>query len=293
MKTRFARLTDLYLNKPECVIRLPEWLLPPDKIERYRSLSNLAVVEIAGRDSVAAAVKIVEERGYTDLIPTYAYTATEYGKWESVGNAVTRLSRRLPETRVHDLVVLGSPGFWRALSGRFVQQLISAYGFYTPCIGCHLYLHTVRIPFSLVLGGVPVIAGERERHDGRIKVNQIAEVLDGYEQISDAFGVSLLFPLRHMEAGRQITELLGFEWSEGKEQLGCVFSGNYLCEEGAVKVSAGQIRAFLEGFAKPCAEAIVSSYIQGYIPDHIDIGRRILEHSKNGNHRPAYGIEKG
>ncbi|MES0349995.1 MAG: hypothetical protein ABUK19_04690, partial [Desulfobacteria bacterium] len=77
------RLKELFLNKPECVIDLPEWLLSPEKVETYRSMSGLAIVEIAGRDSVAAAVKGVEEEGFTDLLPTYVYTGTEHGQWES------------------------------------------------------------------------------------------------------------------------------------------------------------------------------------------------------------------
>jgi len=31
------RLKELYLNKPEYVISLPEWLLPSEKIEEYRA----------------------------------------------------------------------------------------------------------------------------------------------------------------------------------------------------------------------------------------------------------------
>ena len=111
MSTYNSRLEELYLNKPECVVDLPEWLLPPEKIETYRGMPRLAIVEIAGRDSVAAAVKSVEEEGFTDLLPTYVYTGTEHGSWESVKRAVDRLTSRLPEVHVHDLVVLGSPGF--------------------------------------------------------------------------------------------------------------------------------------------------------------------------------------
>ena len=53
-----------------------------------------------------------------------------------------------------------------------MSELISRYQFFTPCIGCHFYLHASRIPLSLLLGRIPVVAGERETHDGAIKVNQ-------------------------------------------------------------------------------------------------------------------------
>ncbi len=58
-------LAALFLNKPEMVVRLPEWLLSPDKKEKYRSMKGLAIVELAGRDSVAAAVKSVGKEGFS------------------------------------------------------------------------------------------------------------------------------------------------------------------------------------------------------------------------------------
>ena len=218
------RLKELYLNKPECVITLPEWLLPPYKVNEYRAMSRLAIVEIAGRDSIAAAVKSVEEESFTDLLPTYVYTGTEHGSWASIDQAVERLAGLLPEVRIHNLVALGSPCFWQALCGRFISELISRYGFYTPCVGCHLYLHSVRIPLALALGKVPIISGEREWHDGAMKVNQISEALNVYEKIAKDFGIRLLFPVRNITKGDRIEEILGFEWQEGKEQLGCVLS---------------------------------------------------------------------
>ena len=271
-----SSLKELYLNKPECVIDLPEWLLPSEKIEKYKAMSRLAVVEIAGRDSVAAAVRSVEEEGFADLLPTYVYTGTEHGPWASVEAAVERLARRLPEVRMHNLVVLGSPGFWQALNGRFIPELTSRFGFYTPCIGCHLYLHSVRIPLAVTLGKVPIISGERELHDKAIKVNQIFEALNAYQEIADEFGVPLLFPLRYMAEGSRIRGILGFEWQAGKEQLGCVLSGNYRSWGGDPAITASQVQRFLEEFAAPCAKRIVESYMAGRIPNHLEIAAEIL-----------------
>jgi len=153
------QLKEIYFNKSECVINLPEWLLPIGKINEYSSNRHLAIVEIAGRDSIAAAIKSVEKEKFTNLLPTFVYTGTEYGPWSSVMNAVERLSKRLPETRIHNPVVMGSPSFWQALNGRFISELISRYDFYTPCIGCHLYLHSIRIPLAIKVGNVSIISG--------------------------------------------------------------------------------------------------------------------------------------
>lgn len=271
-----VRLKNLFLNKPESVINLPEWLLPTERIQAYQAMSRLAIVEIAGRDSVAAAAKGVEAEGYTDLVPTYAYTGTEHGSWSTVEQALDRLKKRLPQVRVHDLVVLGSPGFWQALSGRFMSELISRYGFFTPCVGCHLYLHCVRLPLAITLGKIPIIAGERERHDQAVKLNQIAEALDIYVSTARQFGIELLLPLRRVQAGTRIRDILGFEWEAGKEQLGCVLSGNYRGWSGSDKEAARLVRKYLEEFARPVTERIVEAYDVGHVPDHLEIGAQVM-----------------
>jgi hypothetical protein len=269
-------LKQVYLNKPECVINFPQWLLSSQKINDYKAISRLAIVEIAGRDSVAAAVKAVEEKGFTDLIPTYAYSGTEYGPWLSVEQAVIRLESRLPETKIHDFLVLGSPGFWQALNGRFVTELISRYGFYVPCLGCHLYLHSVRIPLSRLLGGAPIISGERESHNGTLKVNQISEALNAYERLAREFDTELVMPVRNITKGDLITDILGFQWEEGGEQLGCVLSGNYRTADGKVGIEIRQVQKYLDEFACPLTRKIIRAYLEGRTPDHLKIAAELI-----------------
>jgi len=271
-----SRLKELYLNKPEWVINFPKWFLSSQEINELRSRPRLAIVEIAGRDSVAAAVKSVEEVSFTDLLPVYVYTGTEYGPWTSVEETVMRLSRRLPEIRVHNLLIIGSCEFWQALNGRFMSELITRYGFYTPCVGCHIYLHSVRIPLALILGKVPIVSGERERHDEAVKINQISEALTIYQNLSEDFGVRLLFPLRHIAKGDHIKDILGFEWQEGKDQLSCVLSGNYRRLDKSINISAGHVQRYLEEFVMPCTRKIIESYAKGHVPNHMEVAARVL-----------------
>lgn len=273
---RHSLLKDHFLQKPECVIDLPEWMLPTKRIAEYRTLSKAAILEIAGRDSIAAAVHFTRQEGITDLIPTYVYTGTEFGPWSAVLDAVSRLAKRLPEVRIHELLVMGSPRFWRALNGRFVSELISRYGCYTPCVGCHLYLHAVRVPLALSLGNMPVITGERESHDGKIKLNQIAEALDGYHALADTFGAQLVFPIRKIDRGEEIEALIGSPWKEGKDQLECVLSGNHKRPGKESYVPVVQIFQYLKEFAVPCAIELVSTYLASRVPDHIEVAQRIL-----------------
>jgi hypothetical protein len=276
-KGYYAALSDISLNKPEQVIDFPEWLLSEKHVGDYRSLDRAAIVEIAGRDSIAAAVASVEKQRFTDFIPVYAYTGTEFGQWENVIQAVQRLSHRLPDVRVHPLIVMGSPKFWRAINGRFVSDLYLRFGFYSPCPGCHLYLHAVRIPLARKLGGIPVISGERELHTGMVKINQTPEALDFYLDFADQFEIRLLFPLRHISSGDEIERIIGFPWKRGKDQLDCVISQNYKTIDNTKEISSSEIKHFFHQFAGPAARSIVSSYISGKVPEHNTIAGDILK----------------
>ncbi len=270
-------LSEYFRDKRECVIDFPSWLLSPGQADAYRSANGLAMVEIAGRDSVAAAVKAVQDEGFAELLPTYVYTGTEQGDWTTVTDAVARLTDRLPGVRIHPLLAMGSPRFWQAMNGRFMSRLIEHFGFFSPCIGCHLYLHSVRLPLAASLGRVPIIAGERESHDGAVKINQLGEALSQYTALAGEFGVRLLFPLQHIPEGFRIRELLGFEWEEGQEQLGCVLSGNYRHADGSVIWRGEQVTRYLETFAVPVSRDIVKTYLRGDIPAHLKIAGQVLE----------------
>jgi hypothetical protein len=274
------QLQELYLNKPDLVIDFPKWLLSDQSLENYRSFSKLALVEIAGRDSIAAAVKSIPEYGFTDLLPTYVYTGTEYGPWDIVNQALFRLKSRLPHVRVHPLIVLGSPDFWKALNGAFISELLSIYGFYTPCIGCHVYLHAVRIPLALLLGNIPIISGERERHNGSVKINQIPEALDLYKTLTEIFKIQLLLPLRKITRSQEIEAILQMDWQESKEQLYCSLSGNYRLVDGSVEMNKTQVVRYLNEFAIPCTEKIIREYISGNIPNHLKIAKQIIHNLK-------------
>lgn len=271
------KTADTFRDKPEQVIDFPDWMLSNDQIALYRRLEKPAMVEIAGRDSVAAAIKSTIENQFTDLIPVYAYTGTEYGAWRSVEQAVARLASRLPRVRIHPLIVVGSPEFWRALNGRYMSELSLRYGFFSPCPGCHLYLHVIRIPLAKKLGRMPIISGERESHSGRVKINQTGDALDLYLDVASQSNVRLLFPLRYIEQSVDIENILQIPWERGKEQLGCAFSGNYRLRNGSVGPSLQQVNRFFAEFAVPASQKIIETYVQGEIPDAMAVVRQILD----------------
>ncbi len=275
-KACHQKLSDIFRDKPELVTRFPGWMISGGLMERIRRMERPAIVEIAGRDSVAAAVKSVAENDFTDFIPVYAYTGTEYGIWEMVPLAANRLAERLPDVRVHPLIVMGAPDFWRALNARFVSEWLDRFGYYSPCPGCHLYLHAVRFPLSKRLGNIPIVSGERELHSGQVKINQTGQALDVYQEVARRFGVRLLFPLRHIAQSREIEEILQMSWKRGEEQLECAFSGNYRRIDGTVGPSAEAVHRFFGEFAVPTACAVIDAYIAGSLPDCEKIARQVL-----------------
>ncbi len=273
---RDERLAAVFRDKPEMVIDLPEWMLPYEQADAYRRMDDLAVVEIAGRDSIAAAVRGVEEHGYGNLLPVYAYTGSEHGPWGSIPRAVERLAERLPRVRVHPLLVIGSPGFWRAVNGRFVGDLIRLFGHYTPCTGCHLYLHAVRIPLARRIGNVSVIAGERKSHSGSVKINQVGQALEFYGRFLDSFGIRLLLPVADVADGKQIETILEMPWERGKEQPGCCLSGNYRTAAGDIAPETDDVMRYFTDFAGPATRKIVSAYLEDRVPDHEDCAAAVI-----------------
>lgn len=266
----------IFLDKSERVMAISESEVFNDVGSVSGNGKKPAIVEIAGRDSVAAAVKSVRTDGFTDLLPVYAYTGTEYGPWAAVETAVARLRKILPDVRIYPLMIVGSPGFWRALNGRFISELIQRFGFFSPCPGCHLYLHAVRIPLAVHFNGIPIIAGERESHSGVLKINQSPSALDFYREFAARFDAELKFPLRYIDSGKEIEELLNIPWQRGKDQLQCVLSGNYRGMDENIAVTASDVSNFFEEFAGPAAEQIVQSYIAGEEPDHNAAARSVL-----------------
>jgi hypothetical protein len=270
-------LSTVFRDKPELLINLPDWMLSEKQVDAYRKMNNLAIVEISGRDSIAAAVKSAENHKFSDLLPVYVYTGTEFGQFDHVEQAVDRLSRILPDVVVHPILVMGSPKFWRAINGRFIGDLVKRHGFYSPCPGCHLYLHAARMPLAIKLGNKPIISGERESHTGMIKINQTAAALDFYLDFAAHFGIRLLFPVRHIASGNEIEQIIQITWERGKGQLNCGLSENYHMIDSPTTVSPEDVRCFYEKFAGPAAKAISAAYLSGYVPDHNAIAEQILK----------------
>ena len=268
------QLVRLFAEQPELISIFPAEIIPPERLKLWHETPGLAIAEIAGRDSIAAAIKLHREGQVEKILPTVAYNGAQYGSLESVYQAVELLCERIGSENVFELVALGSPKFWQALNLRFADALSERFGFYTPYIGCHLYIHAVRIPLAKQIGSSLIISGERESHNGQIKINQTAMVLDYYRKLLRHFDLELAQPLRHVRAGSEVVELLGCDWKGGERQLHCVLSGNYKNPDGSVDFGLGRrfsdekSSRFLEQFGLPVAQTIIEKLLRGGLVDY-------------------------
>ncbi|MHB1135719.1 MAG: hypothetical protein ACYCXR_02315 [Coriobacteriia bacterium] len=221
---------------------------------------SLAIVEIAGRDSVAAAVAAIRDRGFRELVPTIAFTGTEIGDREAPKRAVATLRRLLGnETIIHDPVALSDPALWTAMNVRPCAEIRRRFGVCSPCLACHLYLHLLRVPLAWSHGNAPVIAGERDSHDGRIKLSQLPEGIEASARVLGYAGIELVQPIRKTSGG-EIEELVGGDWDQEAEQLGCQLSGNYVNFDGSVDYDADGYSRYVVEYFEPMGRAIIDAW---------------------------------
>lgn len=244
-------------------------------------MTRLAIAEIAGRDSVAAAVAAVRERGFETLLPTVGFVGTETGDRDAPARAVDTLARILgTDCTVLEPRTLSDPVLWSAMNARYARAIRERFGMWSPCLACHLYLHLLRIPVAWEHGDAPVIAGERDSHDGRVKLSQLTGGIDAAIGVLAYAGIELLQPIRHA-SGADVSSLVGGGWDQDGGQLGCVLSGNYVGLDGSVTYDETAYARYVAGFLEPVGRAVVDAFRDddspGEQPDWDGIVRRVIE----------------
>ncbi len=222
--------------------------------------STTVVGEFSGRDSVAAIMKAFEDPSIQYILPIATFAGTEYGDFDVLYSNYEKMIEIVKERygdqkRVYPLLEYSNQDIWALMNGRLISINDASYGYMTPCIGCHLYFHLTKLPFALQLSG-RIISGERASHDGRIKVNQLDQCLDSYQEVIAACGGSLLMPLRKLSSGDAVERLIGWQWAEGKDHPKCVLSGNYRDMDGKAMFDEGPLNDYLERRLIPLGKLI-------------------------------------
>jgi hypothetical protein len=224
----------------------------------------LAIVEISGADSIAAALRFAESAPGVALVPTYVSTGTEFGSFSAIEGNVDFLRTELERRAIGplgELVRASDPALWRALNGKPAGRLVELFGAWLPCVGCHLYLHLMRIPIARQTGADIVVSGERVRHGQRTKANQRADTLRAYAHVLAHAGLDLQFPVEAVTEASGIAEALGPDWPGGSPQLDCVLKGNErpLANSECVVTPDG----LLDLYIRPAGIAIADEMLAG------------------------------
>jgi hypothetical protein len=139
-----------------------------------------------------------------------------------------------------------------------------------------MYLHAVRVPFAREIGARALVAGERLLHDGRVKLNQLAGVLEAYERVVAGDGIMLDLPIRDINEGVLVEELAG-SWPESKRQMSCALESNYRDAAGGAYYSEDGLSRYLDEFLVPFTESVLAYFVEGTgAPDYTAISRGLL-----------------
>ena len=219
------------------------------------------VFEISGADSIAAALRFAEENpDVHSAIPTYATAPTEFGDFSGVESNLQFLAEELANRTgmtLQPLQMLSDPALWRALNGRYSSALTAIFGDWTPCAGCHLYFHLLRIPTAREANAPFVVSGERVRHGERVKPNQTARALHAYSRVLAYAGLHLAYPVRDATDPIEIEAVLGPRWPGGSPQMECALSGNYAGIDGCCAMDELP-NAFFDDFLVPVGERLAA-----------------------------------
>ena len=132
------------------------------------------------------------------------------------------------------------------------------------------------MPLARALGGVPVIAGERDTHAGRVKLSQTPTGMDACVRVLARAGVELIEPVRRMHDSEEIAAIVGEDWGAGTRQLRCVHTDNYADLHGDVVYDELAYARYVHGFLEPAGVAIVDAWSGVCEPHYETIVREVL-----------------
>ncbi len=180
---------------------------------------NICSAALAGTDSVAAILKTIRSRQFSAIVPIIISVPTEYGDQRLRLETVKKLRKYSEEhfdqynSIVTHPIIASDAGLWGKInSGSNLLEIQQKYNAYTPCIGCHLYVHAIRCHISKDLGINHVISGDRKYHENIIKLNQLSNVLETFQAFAkENYGTILSFPLVDIKSAKNIDDILKLE----------------------------------------------------------------------------------
>lgn len=224
------------------------------------------VAEFAGRDSIAAILKVFERNDINYILPIASTSPTEHGETENIIKNYNDLKKKIEikyknKKQFLELQYYSPYDLWKKINCSDIQGFINRFNFYSPCIGCHFYFHLSKVKFANKYSK-RIISGERISHDGQIKINQSKLAIDTYKEILKEIGIELITPLENISNGNNIKDIIGSDWEQGQNHLECVYSGNYKDKNSNVTIKEKDIANALKNYYKPLA---IKLYEEGFL----------------------------
>jgi len=240
-----------------------------------------AICCIAGRDSIAAVIRACELHDFKNILPVITIMPTEYGDHESILkniNVLKRIIKKRFDGRILEPIYMEDTIYWSILNGRYISDIISKFKIYSPCIGCHLYMHTLRAIIANNIKCKYVISGSRELHETKRKINQNKNSLELYNHFYSELGVVHLTPLQNINDGDIIEQMIGVDWKEGEKQLRCVFNGNYFSHVKKIHPITNLFESYINNYLLPLNTKLLQYKLNniGFDMEQIDEAIKLL-----------------
>lgn len=240
-------------------------LVPEVMQDRYQSIGrHVLITDFAGRDSIAACMQIIKDENIDTIIPIGDIVPSRYGNTDSYSlnwdNLAQLIEKNQWDIDLKPWFIVDGQDFWKTLNERYVQQIMSTYGWFTPCIGCHFHFYAMRSVLVEILGNenIILVSGEKRLHkNGKRKANQTDAAVNAYAKFSLERGVDHRFPIHDFESEEQMVSLIGNEWKEGGSQMSCIHSGNDRDDSGQLKYNDEQISEMMAEYILPMGKRYI------------------------------------
>ena len=127
--------------------------------EIYELIKDLpkdtVIGEFAGRDSVAAILKAMEDDSINNILPVASFAPTEYGNFEILESNYEKMIERTnkqygKKKTIYPLIYYNNFHLWSVINGRFVDTLIKEYNF-IPSYRLPCLFSSIALPIALKL----------------------------------------------------------------------------------------------------------------------------------------------
>lgn len=234
-------------------------------VESREKSNKRILVEIAGKDSVAAILPVLKRKNVSEIICIGINHQGFYGNksepYEHYIQIKQLLFQEYPTVK-WEFYYLDVSNLFNSVIIRPMAIIQKHFHHYSPCPPCHLFFHMIRIPILDHLGIDILVSGERSAHENKLKLNQIPEVLDLFARFLSEHGKILCQPLKNVSQDEAIFEFLGDSW-QNAQPYKCIFSGNYFDENNQIFHDIPELLKALKEFYFPLYTKIVH-----YIKQH-------------------------